>query len=87
MATSVTNGDAKKDRVVEAVMLKQGDTNDPQFAKKLGISRVMWRYLRLGERNPGLTFYLHVVEVFPELATLCITVITERITPKTNKLN
>lgn len=82
METAVSSADGRLDRVVQALADKQGEANNAQFAKKLGISSVMWGYLKAGERKPGMKFYSSVMKVFPELQLLVFQAMNEKGTSK-----
>lgn len=77
MKTIVTDKGARMDRVVEAVVRKQGDMNDSQLSRKLGISNVMWNYLKTGQRNPGKKFYSAVMREYPDLIPVVLMAMTE----------
>jgi hypothetical protein len=78
MTTEVTKEVEKMDKVVEAVARKQGNIKDGQFASKLGISRIMWRYLKEGKRQPGKKFYSAVMREYPELIPIVLLAMTEK---------
>jgi hypothetical protein len=67
MVTRVIKRGEGVDKVVEAVILKQGDTSNDEIAKKIGITNVMWSYLKSGKRKPGKKFYTGVMRAFPDL--------------------
>lgn len=77
MAT-VVNEAAGMDRVVAALKDKQGNMPNAQFARKLGISPVMWGYLLASVRKPGMKFYSSVMREFPDLIPLCLMALAER---------
>lgn len=68
----------KQDKVVELLIKKQGEMSNSEFAINLGISKVMWGYLKSGERKPGMKFYSAAMRVFPDVIPLCLMVISER---------
>lgn len=65
------------DRVVE-LLIKQAGDSDSQLPKRLGISRVMWMYLKSGQRRPGMKFYGAVMREFPELIPDILLAIREK---------
>lgn len=52
---------------IKAAIEKQGDMTDRQMAKKLGVSSVMWGYLKSGARQPGMKTLKAIASEFPEL--------------------
>ena len=58
---------------------KEANLNDSEFAKKVGISRVSWFYVRSGRNKPTPEFYSKVVRVFPELSRDILNEVTEQL--------
>ncbi len=66
-------------KVIEAVIGKQGEMSDKKFAEeKLGLTSVMWFYLKTGQRIPGKKTYASIMRAFPDLIPLCLMEMTER---------
>lgn len=77
MATNVNREVDKMDRVVEAVIRKQGSSTNVEIAKKLGITESMWGYLKSGQRQPGKKFYSAVMREYPELIPTVLMAMTQ----------
>jgi hypothetical protein len=78
MSTEVTKEVGKVNLVVDALKLKQGELNDSQFAKRLGISNVMWIYLKNNQRLPGKKIYSAVMREYPDLIPTVLMAMTEK---------
>jgi DNA-binding XRE family transcriptional regulator len=67
--------------IVEKIRARQEEQNlnDTAFAKKLGISRVSWYYIRTGRNKPSQDFFSKVVRAFPELSRDILNTVTEQL--------
>ena len=67
--------------IVDKIRAKQKEAglSDTEFAKKVGISRVSWFYVRSGRNKPTAEFYGKVVRQFPELSRDILNEVTDRL--------
>lgn len=62
---------------VDKLKAKQGDMNDVAFAKKLGLSRQTWAFLKDGTRHPGKRSIKKILAAYPEFALDIMNYLTE----------
>ena len=53
--------------LVNKLKTKQGDMTDVAFARKLGVSRQSWAFVKNQTRKPGKKFLKAILSVFPEM--------------------
>jgi transcriptional regulator with XRE-family HTH domain len=55
--------------LIETAQSKQKalNLNESQFCRRLGISRIYWKQIKNGERQPGAKFLKGLTQAFPEL--------------------
>lgn len=46
---------------------KEAGLSDVAFAKKIGVSRQLWAFVKKGTRKPGMKFLKAVIKAFPDL--------------------
>jgi hypothetical protein len=46
---------------------RQGNLSDTAFAKNLGLSRTLWRQIKVGERKVSITLLRALTRTYPEL--------------------
>lgn len=53
--------------LIDKLKAKQDDMSDVAFARKLGLSRQTWAFLKDGTRHPGKHSIKKILAAFPDL--------------------
>ena len=53
--------------LTDKLKTKQGSLSDVAFARKLGVSRQSWAFVKNQSRKPGKKFLKAILAVFPEM--------------------
>ena len=66
------------DRLIEALISRQGRTPDGEFARALGLSRPMWQRIRTGQRRLGVRSLALIHARYPALAAELVSYVLSR---------